>query len=55
MIKMLSAQDIIKDLNETQQCLDMSFKTNNLELQQMYSEKMSKIVTWFMQNGYVQP
>lgn len=55
---MLTSEEIIKDLNETQlkinMCLKDSENSPSFEELKLYSEKMSVIVTWFMQNGYVE-
>lgn len=51
---MLSSEEIIKDLDDTQICFNKLIDENKLVEASKLSEKLSIILTWFIQNKYVE-
>lgn len=51
---MLSFDEIKKDLDETQKCIDTALLSKHDGDALPYADKMMKLVVWFMQHGYVE-
>jgi hypothetical protein len=51
---MLSPQEILDDLRKTQECIDIGLDKKDYESIKPYSEKISMIIAWLMQNGWVE-
>lgn len=50
---MIEVEEIIKTLNQWQECFDTADKVNDLHNMNLYADKLSRIHVWFIKSGWV--